>query len=257
MAKMRSDRLFRRGYLSAIFYPPVCPMCGGHVGDIADRTEVICSACLDTLPRTEQAVLPENSTEMTLWGECHSPAAARRIMHLERAAAFLFYEKDHPLQRVIHKMKYADLPEIAWQLARLAAREFAYADFFEGIDLIIPVPLHPNRLRSRGYNQSEYIARGLSDVTGIPVDTTHLLRCKDTPKQAQIKASGAMTSVPELRKANVADAFEVVRPEQLYHKHILLVDDLITTGETVRACLKAMKRFRGAEFTVFALCKAR
>ena len=145
-------------------------------------------------------------------------------------------------------MKYADRPEIGYQLGRQAVIEFQYSDFFDGIDLIIPIPLHPKRLRERGYNQSEYIAKGISEVTGIPVDTTHLTRCKNTPKQAL--QSG------EARKQNVANAFAIHHPEQMYHKHILIVDDLITTGETMRACIRAMRRFRGATFSVFALCKA-
>ena len=201
------------------------------------------------LPRTEQAHLRDNDTEMALWGNVRSRAAARRVMHLDHTAAFLFFEKDHPIQEVVHRMKYADQPLIGYHLGRQAAMEFQYADFFEGIDLIVPMPLHPNRLRSRGYNQSEFIARGISDVTGIPVDTTHVTRVKDTPKQALQSGEG--------RKTNVENAFAVNHPEQLYHTHILLVDDLITTGETMRSCLKAMKRFRGATFSVFALCKAR
>ena len=191
----------------------------------------------------------ENGTEMELWGKVRSKAAARKVMHLERAAAYVFYEKEHPIQELIHKMKYADQPMIGYHLGREAAKEFLYSDFFEDIDVIVPMPLHLNRIRSRGYNQSEYIARGLSDVTGIPVDMTHVTRIKDTPKQALQRG--------EARKANVADAFAVNHPEQMYHKHVLLVDDLITTGETVRSCLKAMRLFRGATFSVFALCKAR
>ena len=201
------------------------------------------------LPRTEQAQLRENSTEMVLWGEVKSKAAAKRVMHLDRAAAYLFFEKEHPIREAVHKMKYADRPEIGFQLGREAAMEFMYADFFDEIDIIIPMPLHPKRMRERGYNQSEYIARGISAVTDIPVDTTHVSRVRNTPKQALQDAEG--------RKTNVAGAFAVNHPEQLYHKHILLVDDLITTGETMRSCLKAMKQFRGATFSVFALCKAR
>lgn len=250
--------------LLSILYPPTCPMCGQYLGERTKgrNANPICLACLDTLPRTEQAAIRENGTEMTLWGECKSPAAAKKVLHMERAAAFTYFEKEHPIQHTIHLMKYADRPEIGWQLAREAAKEFLYADFFEGIDLIIPVPLHRNRLNSRGYNQSEYIARGLSEITGIPIDTTHLTRRRDTAKQAQLKANAQLTNGErltgrELRKANVEGAFAVNHPEQLYHKHILLVDDLITTGETARACLRAMKQFRGARFSVFALCKAK
>ena len=172
-----------------------------------------------------------------------------KTMHVERAAAFLFYEKAHPIRNAIHKMKYSDQPEIGYQLGKQAAMEFQYADFFDEIDVIIPMPLHPKRLRERGYNQSEYIAQGISDVTGIPVDTTHVTRSRNTPKQAL--QSG------EERTQNVINAFAVNHPEQMYRKHILVVDDLITTGETMRNCIKAMKRFRGATFSVFALCKAR
>ena len=89
----------------------------------------------------------------------------------------------------------------------------------------------------------------MSEVTGIPVDTTHVTRLRNTPKQAL--QSG------EARTHNVTNAFAVNHPEQMYHKHILLVDDLLTTGETMRSCLKAMRRFRNAKFSVFALCKAR
>ena len=233
--------------LFSLFFPPVCAACGHYLED--EKEGVLCEACMRSLPRTEQAAIRENNTEMSLWGEARSRAAAKKVMHLERAAAFLFFEKDHPIRRVIHAMKYADRPEIGTALGRQAAIEMQYADFFDEIDVIIPIPLHKRRLRSRGYNQSEYIARGLSEITGIPVDTTHVTRERNTPKQALQGGEG--------RKTNVQNAFGVNHPEQLYHKHILLVDDLLTTGETMKACMKAMRTIRGAKISVFALCKAR
>lgn len=200
----------------------------------------------------------QNETEMALTGIADNlfvpdigqkMIRVQKVMHLVRAAAFLFYDKDKPVQALIHQMKYAERPEVGYALGRQAAIEFQYADFFDGIDVIVPIPLHKNRLRSRGYNQSEYIARGISAVTGIPVDTTHVTRETDTPQQAL--QSGAD------RAENVKNAFAVNHPEQMYRKHILVVDDLVTTGETMRSCLKAMRRIRGAKFSVFALCKAR
>lgn len=220
-------------------------MCGRYIEDsskelLAKNDErVFCTDCLRTLPRTEHAALRANSVE----------EAFDKIPRFERGAAFLYYEKNHSIRLVMHQMKYADQPMIAYHLAYEAAREFMCTDFFDGIDVIIPVPLHKKRLRSRGYNQSEYIARAIGKITGIPVDTTHVERVKNTPKQALQDKEG--------RKTNVADAFAVNHPEQMYHKHILLVDDLITTGETIKACIKAMRRFRGARFSVFALCKPR
>lgn len=224
-------------------------MCGRYMDEHEGPVrQVLCENCLRTLPRTEQDVLRENSTEMALWGNARSKGAAKRVMHLERAASFLFFEKDQPIRRLIHTMKYADRPDIGWALGRQAAMEMQYTDFFDEIDVIVPMPLHKKRLQSRGYNQSEYIARGISEVTGIPIDTTHVTRIKNTPKQALQQG--------DARKQNVADAFAVNHPEQLYHKHILVVDDLITTGETMKACLRAMRTFRGARFSVLALCKA-
>ena len=224
--------------LFSLFFPRRCPMCGQYVGEKTENG-ALCEECMRTLPRTEQALVRHNGTEDALAG----------VGHLQRAAAFLFFEKEHPIQKVVHKMKYSGQPMIGYQLGRQAATEFLCTDFFDGIDVIIPIPLHRKRQRSRGYNQSEYIARGLSDVTGIPVDTTHVTRVKDTPQQA--------LQTGEDRKKNVEDAFAVNHPEQLYHKHILMVDDLVTTGETVRACIRAMRSIRDAKYSVFALCKAR
>lgn len=219
-----------------IIYPRTCVACARYI-----KEGILCPQCARNLPRTEQAHVRDNITEQTL--------ALAGVKHIEKAAAFLFYEKDHPIQMMIHRMKYMERPDIGYHLGRLAAIEFMYADFFDEIEVIVPMPLHPRRFRERGYNQSEYIARGISDVTGIPVDTDHVTRVRNTPKQALQEGKE--------RAANMKEAFDVSHPEQLYHKHILLVDDLITTGETMKACLKAMRRFRGAKFTIFALCKAR
>lgn len=226
-------------------------MCGGYVTANGEgvKANVLCPECLQALPRTEQAQLRQNSTEDELIGKASDRIAAQKAMHLDKAASFLFYEKEHPLQLLIHKMKYADQPQIGYQLGRQAAIEMQYAGFFEGIDVIVPMPLHPKRLRERGYNQAEFIARGISEITGIEVDTTHVTRVRNTPKQA--------LQTGEERSHNVHNAFAVNHPEQVYGKHILVVDDLITTGETMRSCLKAMKRIRKATFSVFALCKAR
>ena len=231
--------------LFSLFYPRVCPMCGRYIGD---KSVFLCEHCMGSLPRTEQAVERQNSTEMALVGMRKDIVAALKVMHLTRAAAYLFYEKKHPIQHLVHKMKYRDQPLIGYHLGRQAAMEMQDTDFFDEIEVIIPMPLHPRRLRERGYNQSEYIARGIGDYLGVDVDTSHVTRVRNTPKQALQSGEGRMQ--------NVADAFAVNHPEQLYHKHILLVDDLITTGETMRSCIRAMRLIRGAKITVFALCKA-
>ena len=235
--------------LFRLFYPRTCPFCGKYISDQQIETEHIEWLCLDCwrrLPRTEQDVIRENGTEMVLTG---GSVARKNGMHLDRAAAYLFYDKGHPIQTVIHKMKYSDQPELGYWMGRQAVLDLKNEEFFDEIDVIVPMPLHPKRLRERGYNQSEYIARGISEITGIPVDTTHVTRVRNTPKQALQSGND--------RKTNMENAFAVNHPEQMYKKHILVVDDLITTGETMKACLRSMRRFRGATVSVFTLCKAR
>lgn len=218
-----------------VFFPRLCPLCE----DVLHKNEYICNKCYRLLPFTEQFALRGNITEDLF-------SKNRRFVS---GAAFLFFERESMVQKIMHKIKYAEQPFLGYVLAKEAAREGLCTDFFENIDIIMPVPLHIKRLRERGYNQSEWIARGLSDVTGIPMDTTHLLRVKNNPKQA---LKGA-----EERKKNVDDIFQISHPEDMYRKHILLVDDIITTGSTIESCMSAMSKFRGCRISVFALAKTR
>lgn len=222
-----------------MLFPKTCPLCGRVIEDKGHSGECFCKNCLRQLPRTEQAVLRGNITEELFV----------RNSRFQRGAAFLFYEHEHPIRKAIHTMKFHSRPDIAYHLAREAAYDFMQSDFFEDIDLIIPIPLHPKRLRERGYNQSEWIARALSEITGIPMDADHLTRIRNTRQQA--------LQTIKKRKTNVEGAFAVLHPEELYRKHILIVDDLITTGATILACMDAMNVCRGAKFSVFALGKAR
>lgn len=222
-------------WFTELFFPHTCCMCGNKL--IVGK--VLCDECLLSLPRTEQFLLRGNSTEEFFASE----------PRFEEAAAFLFFDKESPIQQVVHAFKYREQPQLAYHLATIAAQEFLETDFFETIDVIIPVPLHSKRFRTRGYNQSEYIARGLGDVTGIPVDTTHVCRVVNNSQQALLPK--------QHRDQNVAGIFQVNHPEEMYRKHILLVDDLITTGATIRSMMDAMKPFRGSKYSVFALCRPR
>ena len=199
---MRSHLLMRS--VLDLMYPPLCPLCERLLrGDVR-----ICEACMKTLPRTEQHLLRGNQTEEHLV----------RNTRVEKAASFLYYlpsllpaafgnGHEQDAGRLLRLIKYSNRPELATFLAEAAAREWQGTGFWEDIDLIIPIPLHPRRLRQRGYNQSLFIARGLSNVTGIPVDTTHLLRTHNNRHQARLGE--------QKRAENVQGIFSLVRPEEL------------------------------------------
>ena len=230
-----------RRYLASVLFPARCAGCGQSVEPPSLETPVpaVCQECIGLLERTEQFDLRGNLTEDMF-------ALNRQF---ERAAAFCFYDKHELMSCLIQKAKYGRQPEINYELAHMAALDGLQSDFFDDIDVIIPIPLHPRRFRQRGYNQSDYIARGLGDVLHIPVDTTHVTRVRNNPQQA-------LTQGKE-RERNVENIFEVNHPEEMYRRHILLVDDVITTGSTIRSCMDAMSAFRGARISVFALAKAR
>ena len=219
-----------------LFFPKCCPLCG----QVVEEGIIICPSCIRSLPRTEQSFMRDNLTEMLF---CDNKK-------FRKGAAFLFFDQDSPVQRALHQMKYGRFadPYIGYTLAKEAAYEFLSSDFFDGIDVLLPVPLHPRRLRERGFNQSEWICRALTEVTGIPTDTFHLTRQINNEHQARLGKE---------RNENVKGIFAVTHPEDLYHKHLLLVDDIITTGATLRACMEALKPVRGHHVSVFGLGKAR
>ncbi len=222
-----------------LFYPHQCVGCGCA---LSDRKQVICAACEEALPRTEHAWKRENNVELKF--------AEVPLMHsLVRGGAFAYYEYDTPYRRMIHTFKYEHYPQIGEYLGQLAATEFAPHHFFEDVDILVPVPLHTIRLRQRGYNQAEMICQGLSAVTHIPVDTTHLFRAVNTTSQTHKSA--------QERKANTTGVFMLHNPSDWKGKHILLVDDVITTGATLWACMQAIKGIRGLRVSVFTLGLAR
>lgn len=202
-----------------LLYPEVCECCGRS---LVEGETVICLHCRASMPRV--------ANDLFGFGPVHERLASS--VALERTAAMMHYFRGSPYTDLIHRAKYQGRPEIVRRLARSFARELAPAGFFDGIDIIVPVPLHPLRLLTRGYNQSEEIARGLADITGIPV--VRALKV-DRIHTSQTRRN-AYT-----RWLNATDAYRLRRPTPVTDQHILLVDDVITTGATMLACCTAIR----------------
>lgn len=215
-----------------LLFPRSCMVCGGP---LMKDEDCICTLCNMELPRTYYHLRKDNPVEQLFWGK----------IPLGRATSYFFYRKGSDFCRIIHQLKYGGQKEIGSIMGRYMANEMIESGFFSGIDLIIPVPLHKKKQRLRGYNQSEWIAKGVKAVTGIPIDTESILRKKNTETQTH-------KSILE-RRDNVEGIFELQRPETLVRKHILIVDDVLTTGSTTLACASCLVKVEGIRISILTL----
>lgn len=167
---------------------------------------------------------------------------------IEKAAAFSYYNKGSRIRKLIHRLKYNGIKEIGTELGNIYGVSLKNSGFTDDIDLIIPVPLHPSRERKRGFNQSIIICDGISSVTGIKVETCALVRPVKT--QTQTKRSRYD------RWTNVEGIFTVTDPGKLTGSHILLVDDVITTGSTIESCVNELLKIGEVKVSVVALAYA-
>lgn len=207
------------GNLLDVVFPRVCTVC--HT-PLVEGEDVMCLKCLLDLPRTNLHTRQPNELTYRLMS-LHAP--------IERAASLYHYMSGTPYVSLIHDTKYNRRPIVGTKLAAMHAREILDSGFFDGIDLMIPIPLHFTKEWRRGYNQSYEIAAGLSEVTGIPIGDHLKAR---HPHSTQTRKSASE------RRANSAGSFRVVRPEELDSMHVLVVDDVITTGSTILAGLEAL-----------------
>jgi ComF family protein len=196
---------------------------------------LICTECYVLIPRTNYHLKPDNPVSQLFWGRCL----------IEKAAAFSFYTKDSRIRKLIHQLKYKGIKEIGSELGRIYGNSLKSSGFFKEIDLIIPVPLHPSKKRQRGFNQSDFISRGISETSGIPMDPDLLVRKTVTKTQTRKSRYDRWT--------NVQDIFRVTDQGRLKDMHILLVDDVITTGSTIEACANEILKAENAKVSVVVL----
>lgn len=215
-----------------LLFPRLCAVCGSRLQ--SDETH-LCLHCLRHLPRTDFHKESEHAMEQLFRGK----------IDIDRAFAF-FYSTPHSQYRsLLHHIKYHNGKECARYLGKLYAEELCETGLLDDIDLIIPVPLHRTRMRKRGYNQSEWIALGISDITGITLDTQSLIRPKANPSQTHL-------SLYE-RWLNTHNIFSLSPNHNCTDKHILLVDDIVTTGATLLACAQTLRTAQPLNISLLAL----
>ena len=219
----------------SLLFPRLCYACGNH---LMRNENLICTECYVVIPRTNYHKLEDNPVAQLFWGRCM----------IEKAAAFSYYNKGSRIRNLIHYLKYKGVREIGYELGRIYGLSLKASGFTDDIDLIIPVPLHPAKKRIRGFNQSETISMGIADVAHLPLDVKSLARTIVSVTQTKRSRYERWT--------NVEGIFQVVDPLAISGKHILLVDDVITTGSTIESCTNALLKFEGVKVSVVALAFA-
>ena len=198
-----------------LLYPSLCVACGK---DVPAGDSCFCIPCRLKLEPTGMQLQGDNDFTLKFWGR----------VPLQGGAAMYYFTRKSAIQHAVHQLKYRNAATIGLKLGREFARERAGDAHASSIDLIIPVPLHPRKLQQRGYNQSTMFAQGISEIWGIPVLENILCR--------QVHAASQTRKKRLERFQNVGEAFYIRREQALYDKHVLLVDDVLTTGATLETC---------------------
>ncbi|MCR5822227.1 MAG: ComF family protein [Bacteroidales bacterium] len=221
--------------LFRFLFPTQCVSCGNVL--VGSELQ-LCAKCLKALPTTNYAVIAGNEAECRL----------RQLIPVEAAMALLHFRQGEVSQHIVHAVKYHGNSELGLMMGRQMGIALQHSDRFTDIDLMVPVPLHFTRRLQRGYNQSRLLCEGIAQVFRCPVESRAIRRVRRTETQTH-------KSHIE-RIANVEGAFRVVRPDLLEGRHVLIVDDVMTTGATIASCARPVLELPGTRVSVATLTVA-
>lgn len=218
-----------------LLYPNLCASCQGV---LLKNENVICYNCMVDLPRSLYYQDLENPIAKLFWGK----------IKLEIALSAFTFVKKGKVQRLMHELKYEGNTRVGELMGIELGKEFDKAEITDKVDVVVPVPLHKKKLKQRGYNQSDFIAIGVAKVLNCEINTSLIKRMERS--ESQTKKSKYE------RWENVGSAFTLTDANQYRGKHILLVDDVITTGATLEACCKKLEKIEGVKLSVGTLASA-
>ncbi|HLN20442.1 MAG TPA: ComF family protein [Bacteroidales bacterium] len=218
-----------------LLFPRTCPGCGTT---LVRNENIICTECLFSIPVNNFHTETDNPVARLFWGRCV----------VEKAASYSEFTRNSRVRSMIHNLKYRGITEVGPEMGRMYGYTLKSSGFTEGIDIVIAVPLHRLKQRKRGYNQSLLIAQGISEATGIPLRQDILFRSMKSNTQTRKSRFERWT--------NVDGIFAVSGAAAIAGKHILLVDDVITTGSTIEACVNELRKTDGVKVSVVSLAYA-
>ena len=222
-------------YLTELIFPRLCVACGDR---LIEQEQWICLDCLHHIPRTNFHMEPENPLAQMFYGR----------VRIEFATAFFYFNKGSKYQALVHNLKYKGMKEMGAEMGKQFGIDLLQSIDFSSVDLICPVPLHPKREKQRGYNQSWWIAQGMASQMQKPLSIGNLIRVTATESQTLKNRFE--------RWQNVEGIFDLTNPEAFCGKHILLVDDVVTTGSTIEACAQAILSKTDARVSIATLATA-
>ena len=218
----------RRG-LAHLFYPRLCNGCSKP---LTAAEQVLCLGCAAQMPETGHAATPGNDAELLFAGR----------VPFAHAAALAYFTDDGLLQHLVHGLKYRGQQDIGRYLGTLLGQRLMAAGWGNDVDMIVPVPLHSAKLAARGYNQGALIAEGMAGPMGKPVSTDVLVRVRHTESQTR--------KTRTQRVSNMQGAFAIQKKDEWKGRHILLCDDILTTGATLEACALALLQEKSIKISI-------
>ncbi len=218
-----------------LFYPHVCTGCGS---DLLEETNLLCLRCIRDLPHTHFAGIANNPIEKYFWGR----------INLTTAHSEFYFSKDSLIQHLIHQLKYKGNTKIGFYLGEMLGKSMLKSNRFDNIDALIPLPLFIDKEHIRGYNQATIICNGISSILNVPVLTNHIIRQLNTQTQTRKHRTE--------RWENVDGSFTIANEKALLGKHLLLVDDVVTTGATLEACGNTILQIENVKLSIATLAHA-
>ncbi len=218
-----------------LFYPRICHVCDK---ELMKNERVICTNCRHELPVTNFSFNNDNPVQKVFYGR----------VKLEYATSLLVFQKKGNVQKLMHQLKYRGHKEISEFLGQWMGAELAALEFSPAVEAVIPVPLHKTRLRDRGFNQVEDFGKEIAKSLKVPyIDNVLLKKSFSTTQTLKARLS---------RWGNIEETFVLVNPELIHNKHVLLVDDIITTGATIEACSGVLKEAGGVKISIASMALA-
>lgn len=218
-----------------IIFPHVCDGCGS---DLLNAESRLCIRCFASLPETNFELHFNNPVEKIFWG---------RLPIVEATAQF-YFTKESLIQHLMHQFKYKGNKDLGLQLGVMMGNSLKSSPRFKGIDALIPLPLFPSKEKKRGYNQATVLCEGIVEMFHLPVLTNVIARPQHTETQTK---KGRIE-----RWNNIEGKFQLRHAEAIQNKHLLLVDDVVTTGATLEACANELLKAGNVKLSIATLCVA-